>query len=588
MSRQPARARLVFALLFLSIVTGFAVSRPASEEPTILVTTEWVSERMESDGLVLLHVGGEYAEGHIPGARHIEPSMIARTEGDLNLQILPVEELEKNLEALGISSDSRIVIYTGNNWVTMAGRVYLTLEYLGLGAQTSIMDGGMIAWKAEDRPVTTELPAVKPGDFTPKPNPELIATADWLGRNLENPAVTVIDARTPSYYLGARGGHGQPRAGHILGAHNVPYSSIVVDETMKFKELDELRAMFEAAGAKPGNKVVTYCHIGQQASLVYVAARLSGYQAAMYDGSFQEWSNLQQMPVERPAVAMMPKLITTDELARLVTDENATVLDVRSNLPEYLEGHIPGASYVHYESFRATKAGVPADLLTADAYATLLSQLGVDHERPVIIYSHGNRGNFNATFLAWILQGFSHPSIRLLDGGYAKWTAEGRPTSRSYPETEATQLSADEFDPQRANVDWVKWTVEHAGTPEGDDMLLVDVRPAEQYSGHAGAQVRRGHIPGAINHLWSSDLVADGKSMVWKSKEELLASYEAQGITADKHVILYCNTGTEATHVHFALKNLLEYPNVDVYFPSWTEWSERTDLPIETAPAASR
>ena len=100
--------------------------------------------------------------------------------------------------------------------------------------------------------------------------------------------------------------------------------------------------------------------------------------------------------------------------------------------------------------------------------------------------------------------------------------------------------------------------------------------------------MRRGHIPGAINHLWSSDLVSDGVSMVWKPTDELLASYEAQGITRDKHVLLYCNTGTEATHAHFALKNLLGYPNVEVYFPSWTEWAERTDLPIETTTAANR
>lgn len=589
MSRHLTSSRLATALLFLFLTTGYAASGTGrADEPAILVSTKWVAERLQDGDLVLLHVGNEYDAGHLPGARHIEPGMIAHNDGALNLQVLPVEQLEKNLEALGISDDSRIVIYTGNNWVTMAGRVYLTLDYLGLGSQTSIMDGGMTAWKAEGRPVTTDLPTIRPGDLTPKPNAELIATADWLDRNLKNPSVTIIDARTPSYYTGARGGHGQPRAGHIRGAHNVPYSSIVDDETMRFKSIDELRAMFEAAGAKPGDRLVTYCHIGQQASLVYVAARLAGYDAALYDGSFQEWSNLDQLPVERPAVAMMPKLITTEGLAALIADEPVTILDVRSNLTEYLESHIPGANYVHYESFRATRAGVPADLLSAEAYAALFSRLGVNRDRPVVIYGHGDKANFNATFLVWILEGFVHPSIRLLDGGYAKWTAENRPTSRSYPQTQATQFLPEGFDPQRANVDWVKWTVEHAGTPEGEAMVLVDVRPPEQYAGHAGAQMRRGHIPGAINHLWSSDLVSDGVSMVWKPTDELLASYEAQGITRDKHVLLYCNTGTEATHAHFALKNLLGYPNVEVYFPSWTEWAERTDLPIETTTAANR
>ncbi len=127
----------------------------------------------------------------------------------------------------------------------------------------------------------------------------------------------------------------------------------------------------------------------------------------------------------------------------------------------------------------------------------------------------------------------------------------------------------------------VRWTVERAGTPDGEAMVIVDVRPTDQFAGRAGAQVRLGRIPGAINHVWSSDLTDGGASKVWKPVEQLRASYVAQGITPDKHVILYCNTGTEASHVHFALRNLLGYPNVDVYFPSWTEWSELEELPIE-------
>jgi thiosulfate/3-mercaptopyruvate sulfurtransferase len=587
MSRHPVLSRFALALLALAFATGFvAVRDGAGDETTILVTTDWVAEHLQDHDLVLLHVGNEYDNGHIPGARLVERPMIAQSRDGLSLQVLPVEELERNLEALGISNDSRVVIYTGNDWMTMVARVYLTLDYLGLGPQTSIMDGGMLAWKAEGRPLTIDVPEASTGDLTPRPNPALIASADWLGQNLDDPSLVIIDARTPRYYSGARGGHGQPRAGHIAGAHNIPFSSVVDDETMKFKNIDELRSMFEAAGAEPGDKVVSYCHIGQQASLVYVTAKYLGYDAAMYDGSFQEWSNLEQLPVERPAAATMPKLISTAELAALIGNEHVTILDVRSNLVGYLEGHIPGASYVHYESLRATRAGVPADLLGADAYAFLFSQLGVDRDRPVVIYSDGNSANFNATFLAWILEAFSHPSIRLLDGGYAKWTEENRPTSRSYPETEATEFSADGFDPTRASLDWVVWTVEHAGTPDGDAMVLVDVRPADQYAGRAGPQARRGHIPGAINHLWSSDLVERGESKVWKPEDELLASYEAQGITRDKHVILYCNTGTEASHAYFALKNLLGYPNVDVYFPSWTEWAERADLPIETAVAS--
>ena len=108
----------------------------------------------------------------------------------------------------------------------------------------------------------------------------------------------------------------------------------------------------------------------------------------------------------------------------------------------------------------------------------------------------------------------------------------------------------------------------------------MDARPPDQYAGEAGAQMRRGHIPGAINHYWRDDLALEGFGYVWKPRDELRASYAAQGITPDKDIIAYCNSATEASHVHFTLRYLLGYPRVRVYVGSWTEWAERKDLPI--------
>ncbi len=552
---------------------------------TLIVSTQWVAERLSSEKLVLLHVGsrGEYDAAHLPGARYVSFSMLAiRDEKGLSLQMPPVAQLDSAFESLGISDDSRIVVYFGKDWATPTARLFLTLEYLGLGSRTSILDGGMPAWTAEGRPVTAEVPTPKRGNLTPRPRQDVVAQGDWLAANLDKASVAVIDARTPSFYSGARGGHGMPRAGHIPSAHSIPFPTVLDDETLKFKDADALREMFRAAGAEPGDTVVTYCHIGQQASLVYFAARSLGYEARMYDGSFQEWSNREDLPVVNPAAQTLPKLITTVELSTLLERGGASVVDMRSELFEYLGGHIPGAAYLHYENLRATSAGVPGDLLPAQSYASLFSQLGLSLEQPVVIYGWGDRANFNATFLAWILTGFGHPDVRLLDGGYTKWAAEGRPVSRSYPDSGASEFPAESFDPHLARLDMVRWTVENAGTPNGESMVIVDVRPTDQFTGRAGAQVRLGRIPGAVNHVWSSDLTDGGASKVWKPIEQLRASYVAQGITPDKHVILYCNTGTEASHVFFALRNLLGYPNVDVYFPSWTEWSEREELPIET------
>jgi thiosulfate/3-mercaptopyruvate sulfurtransferase len=118
----------------------------------------------------------------------------------------------------------------------------------------------------------------------------------------------------------------------------------------------------------------------------------------------------------------------------------------------------------------------------------------------------------------------------------------------------------------------------------GGDALLVDARNAQQYAGSAGAQRRRGHIPGALNHPWAGDLETRDLALVWKPLGSLRTSYVDQGILPDRDIIVYCNTGTEASHVWFALRALLGYPRVRIYTGAWSEWAERDDLPIATGP----
>ena len=138
-----------------------------------------------------------------------------------------------------------------------------------------------------------------------------------------------------------------------------------------------------------------------------------------------------------------------------------------------------------------------------------------------------------------------------------------------------TPFPAEPFRPEQASLEDVQQARSTGGA------ILVDARPPDQYVGEAGSQMRRGHIPGAINHYWRDDLRLEGFGYVWKPRDELRASYAAQGITPDKDIIAYCNSATEASHVHFTLRYLLGYPRVRVYVGSWTEWAERKDLPIE-------
>jgi len=277
------------------------------------------------------------------------------------------------------------------------------------------------------------------------------------------------------------------------------------------------------------------------------------------------------------AAAPQPALVSTDSLARMLENESVTVLDVRQPWTAYLQNHLPGSVWLNVETLRSTSGGLPFQLLPAEIYAALFSRAGVRADRPVVVYSAGDQFDIDATFVVWILAGFQHSRIYLLDGGYAKWQLEGKKLTQEYPHAEVTgnALDAHHFKVPTAVLSDVQLSVGKPG------VRLVDARPADQYGGSAGAQRRRGHIPGAINHPWKDDLEQRDLSLVWKSVDSLRADYAARGITPDQDLILYCNSSTEASHVFFALKYLLGYPKVRIYTGAWSEWAERMELPIE-------
>jgi thiosulfate/3-mercaptopyruvate sulfurtransferase len=262
-------------------------------------------------------------------------------------------------------------------------------------------------------------------------------------------------------------------------------------------------------------------------------------------------------------------LITTGMLAAL-RGHYATVIDVRTDIASYLAGHIPGAVYLNTESLRSFADGVPNLLLPAESYVALFTRLGLRDGRPVVVYSAGDTRNIDATYLVWILGGFGIQAS-VLDGGFQQWTLEQRPVERAYPYVMSGMFSAHDFHPDRATLDDV--------VNRSANTVLVDARPPDQYAGQAGAQIRRGHIPGAINHYWAGDLES-GLSHVFKNLDTLRAAYAAQGITPEKDVIAYCNGGLESSHIYFVLHDLLGYPHVRVYDGSWTEYAAHMELGV--------
>jgi thiosulfate/3-mercaptopyruvate sulfurtransferase len=291
--------RLLVMFTVSAVILVSAYQGRAKVRDSMIVTTDWLAKHLNDPSLVLLHVGDkkEFDAAHIPGAQFIQSSDISTRGQSLILELPPVEQLKAVFEKFGVTNKSRIVVYFGKDWVTPTSRVYFTLDYLGLGDRASILDGGMPAWIAEKRSVTADVTAAKPGGFTPHPRTNLVVDATWVSGNINKPGVAILDARDAKFYTGESAGN-MPRAGHIPSAKSIPFGS-VVEESNKFKSEEALRQIFTNAGVKPKTSVATYCHIGQQASLLYFVAKYLGYDAHLYDGSFQDWSNRKDLPVEK-------------------------------------------------------------------------------------------------------------------------------------------------------------------------------------------------------------------------------------------------------------------------------------------------
>ena len=307
MEKSLFRSLSVASLVVVSaLIPGTTRAQGADPRAGLLVTTEWLSEHVRDPNLVLLHIGNkaEYDREHIAGALYVDLDDIADSDhrggGALMLQVPAADALREKLAALGISDNSRVIVYYGNDWVTPATRVVFTLDYAGLGASTSLLDGGMQLWKQEKRALTSEVTARKKGSLSALKIKPIVVDAQFVKANLGKPGISVVDGRAAAFYDGVQTGRGHDaphRAGHIAGAKSIPYTEIT-DEKLKLKSPAELQAIFARAGVKPGDTVVGYCHIGQQATGMLFAARSLGHKVLLYDGSFEDWSARTELPVE--------------------------------------------------------------------------------------------------------------------------------------------------------------------------------------------------------------------------------------------------------------------------------------------------
>ncbi len=297
------------ALVLLASLILPATANPASPRDALVVSAAWVAKRVKDPGLVLLHVGdwADYASGHIEGARQVSLPDISISDrtglgSGLTLEMPDAATLRQKFMSLGISDDSRIVVYFGNAPLQSATRVVFTLDYAGLGDQTSLLDGGLAAWVREGRALTSAVPEVRPGRLKPLTVRPLVVTKEDVKASRGDASRAIVDARHVDFHQGAQSGGSmlsRHRAGHIPGALSLPFTDIT-DERRMLRSPEELGARFAKAGIKPGDTVVAYCHLGQQATAVLFAARTLGHRVLLYDGSFEDWTRFPEYPVVKP------------------------------------------------------------------------------------------------------------------------------------------------------------------------------------------------------------------------------------------------------------------------------------------------
>jgi thiosulfate/3-mercaptopyruvate sulfurtransferase len=215
------------------------------------------------------------------------------------------EELRTRLEALGISNDSRVVVYYGKDWVSPSTRIVFTLDYAGLGARTSLLDGGMREWIRAGNEVTDAATPVRKGTLAKLKVKPIVVDAACVRAHLDKPGFQVVDGRSPVFYDGVETGgggmHAKHKTGHLPGAGSLPFTSITDDRGLLLPRA-ELKALLDKAGVEKGDTVVGYCHIGQQTTAALFVARLFGHDVRLYDGSMQDWSR-RDFPVVNPQEA---------------------------------------------------------------------------------------------------------------------------------------------------------------------------------------------------------------------------------------------------------------------------------------------
>lgn len=296
---------LILTLAF-TLITAQAQNGKVRKE--MLVSTDWLAKNLKAKDLVILHVAankGNFDKAHLESSRFVAWNEMTATRDGMPNELPTVENLQKLFSRLGLGNNGRIVIY-GDLSGLMAARAFFTLDYIGHGGRVALLDGGLEKWQAEKRPVSNAETNFSAAEFTPQVNQrtvtflQTVSDVSWQLGVGKTGNTLLLDARPPDEFSGVKPGDGIPRGGHIPGAINMFWmENLISKENPVMKSVAELKKLYEGKGFVPSKQVISYCRTGGQASHAYFTLQYLGYDVVMYDGSFFEWSNQSDAPIEK-------------------------------------------------------------------------------------------------------------------------------------------------------------------------------------------------------------------------------------------------------------------------------------------------